>query len=126
MSRSMTLRLPATKSAPAHVRDQLRHDCTELPALLLDDAVLLSSEVVTNAVIHGPTPGMITVAVEWDSASLAVAVGDESATVPVPRASDAVTEGGRGLHLLDALASSWGVRPAGAAPGKVVWFRLGC
>lgn len=121
----MTLRLPATRGAPAQVREQLRQDCTELPPPLLDDAVLLSSEVVTNAVVHGPKPGTITVAVEWDSANLAMAVADESASVPVARPSDAATEGGRGLHLLDALASSWGVRQAATEPGKVVWFKLG-
>lgn len=106
-----------------------------LPQRAQDDAVLLTSELVTNAVVHGS--GIVTVAIERDDDAIAVAVGDygdaEPITVlysatsdpPAPGgAPDSEAEGGRGLHLVRALASGWGVRRNRDGAGKVVWFRL--
>lgn len=96
-----------------------------------DTAELLLTEVVTNAVVHARTDSFVTVQPEADR--LWVAVKDWSPLLPVapaPASARALVElglaavptSGRGLDLLDALASSWGFQRAGA--GKVVWFAL--
>lgn len=87
---------------------------------LVDVTLLLLSEVVTNAVLHAGTP--IDLSLEADNAHVRVEVVDESPHLPSPRGygEDATT--GRGLALVESLASAYGVerRP----PGKVVWFEV--
>jgi anti-sigma regulatory factor (Ser/Thr protein kinase) len=86
-----------------------------------DVVELLVSELVTNAIRHGRPP--LTVRAEHTSGSVTVCVEDASNAIPVPVDNapwDA--SGGRGLHLVEALADRWGVTPNGQ--GKRVWFRL--
>jgi anti-sigma regulatory factor (Ser/Thr protein kinase) len=86
-----------------------------------DVAALLVSELVTNAIRHGRPP--LTVRAEHNDGSLTVGVEDASSTVPVPVEDTSWdASGGRGLHLVEALADGWGVTPNGH--GKRVWFRL--
>lgn len=85
---------------------------------LAETALLLTSEIVTNAVLHARTP--IDVAVQIAPGRVRVEVADRSPVLPVTKHYDRSAETGRGLVLLEALASDWGVE---AAPGgKVVWF----
>jgi anti-anti-sigma factor len=109
--------------ARAFVREVLRYWQLALPDnTLVDRAVLLVSELVTNAVIHARTDLRLRVELRGDLLHLAVRDGNpwqlRPATIPDPEA-----EGGRGLWLLDQLARSWGVNrhPDG---GKVVWCTL--
>jgi anti-sigma regulatory factor (Ser/Thr protein kinase) len=95
--------------------------CDDLPAR--DDAVILTSELVTNAVLHAG--GEITVEIERDGCTVCVAVSDHAAADPVAGSADPSAAGGRGLMLLGALAVEWGVRHDRPGAGKVVWFRLG-
>lgn len=85
-----------------------------------DDAALLASEVVTNAIRHAG--GSITVRAERDGEHLVVQVLDASPNEPMVLAPDPWAERGRGMSLVDAIAADWGVAPHPA--GKVVWFRL--
>jgi anti-sigma regulatory factor (Ser/Thr protein kinase) len=88
----------------------------------VEAAELLVSELVTNCVRHAHT--IITLAVDCNERSVAVAVGDDGEGMPVVREGvDYDSTGGRGLQLVDALAGDWGVRPR-ADGGKIVWFRL--
>jgi anti-sigma regulatory factor (Ser/Thr protein kinase) len=119
---SVTLRLAARPEAPAQARRSLVAACRGIAESLLEDAQLLVSELVGNCVRHAG--GMITVVVECDSASIAVAVADESPDPPQPRAAPPDACGGRGLVLLDRLATAWGHRAGPDGIGKVVWFRL--
>src|SRR3954468_23522794 len=87
-----------------------------------DVAVLLPSEIVTNAIRHGHPP--VHLHAELRGLGLRVAVGDgghDDGVRPVAhvRWDD---RGGRGLHLVEALAHEWGVVDAPA--GKQVWFAL--
>ena len=93
---------------------------TTAPAVDRDTVALLVSEVATNALVHGN--GDVQVRVTSSEGVLLVEVSDESPRLPVPRAAAPLEEGGRGLALVETLASRWGVRPEG--PGKVVWFEL--
>lgn len=83
-------------------------------------AVLLTSELVTNAVIHAGTRVVVTLRLA--GGSLRIAVLDESAERPHRRHEPNHLGGGRGLMLVEALAASWGVSVEG--PGKSVWFEL--
>lgn len=88
-------------------------------------AVLLTSEIVTNAVVHaGPHPvgEMLGLVLEQIGELVRVEVTDWSPALPV--VGDGAMDGasGRGLHLLHALATEWGVIPS--ETGKVVWFEV--
>lgn len=85
-----------------------------------DVALLLTSELVTNAVMHASTEVKVTVAVADGVAE--VGVTDSSSAVPTMRRSTWRAEGGRGLRLVDLLTQEWGVTPLPG--GKQVWFRL--
>jgi DNA-binding NarL/FixJ family response regulator len=88
---------------------------------LLDSATLLVSELVTNAVVHAGSE--VDVVVRIDGSCLRVEVSDTSDVAPRMQAPTPDETSGRGLPLVEALASRWGVaaRPAG---GKSVWFEL--
>ncbi|MER7467876.1 ATP-binding protein [Streptomyces sp. NPDC097981] len=83
---------------------------------LIDDAHLVVTELVTNALLHGD--GEISVRIRFAECYLHVAVHDGSTACPVPRISTPDDESGRGLVLVDALADDWGVEAGGA------WYRL--
>jgi anti-anti-sigma factor len=90
---------------------------------LVDRAMLVASELVTNAVVH--TKGRLRLRLELVAGRLHLAVADESPRLPGLTADpgDPDAEGGRGLVVVDQLASSWGVRrpPEG---GKEIWCVL--
>ena len=117
------LLLPSSTRAPAQARAFLRRSgCPEHALDLLDDALLLVSELVTNSVVHGGPP--IVLQVECDSETLRVRVRDGSSVPPTPRQADEDAEGGRGMTLVDLLTDTWGIEPVVHGPGKAVWFQL--
>jgi anti-sigma regulatory factor (Ser/Thr protein kinase) len=86
-----------------------------------DIAELLTSELVTNALVHTDHDAVLTATV--GPAGLRVEVRDFVSRRPQPRTQNA-GDGthGRGLVLVQSLADAWGVRAHGV--GKVVWFEL--
>lgn len=117
--------LPASSVSPAAAREWARRSgCPEHAAELLDDALLLITELVTNAVLHGGPP--ILLAIECDDTALRVRVRDGSPEVPELRAVGLEAEGGRGMTLVELLTSTWGVAPVADdhGVGKEVWFEL--
>ncbi len=117
------LTLPVDQRAPGVARKFLREtSCQTHHARVMDEAELLVSELVTNAVVHGAPP--ITVNVECDgSQGLRVAVTDGSDHTPVPREAADDDESGRGIYLVDVISDRWGVAPS-RGHGKAVWFTL--
>lgn len=109
---------PSVAMARRLVDETLRQwDCAEA----LDEVALLVSEVVTNAVIHGGSD--VDVAVRLLPDALRIEVIDSNDTVPLPvGAADLDDESGRGLAIVDALASRWGVERF--ERGKSVWFEV--
>jgi PAS domain S-box-containing protein len=89
-------------------------------AHLTDTATLLTSEVLTNAVVHGLGP--VRLRLRRTDAELTVIVSDRGRYQPQPRLADLTDESGRGLSLLEMLATSWGARATDE--GKDVWFTL--
>lgn len=89
---------------------------------VVEDAVLLTSELVTNAVRHAASA--LRVVVDVDDGLVRVEVHDDSPLPPVVGPARSTATGGRGMPMVDVLARRWGVTPA-ADGGKVVWFELG-
>ena len=91
---------------------------------LRDDVDLVLSELLANAVLHAPGPARIVV--ERARTGVRLEVRDTSTTPPVRRSSGGSATTGRGLNLVSALCSSWGVleRDDGE-PGKTVWCVVG-
>lgn len=90
---------------------------------VLDVLEVLTSELVSNAVVHGPQDGVVRVRAHVLDDVIRVSVGDDSQVRPVPRAADPGDLHGRGLILVEALATAWGV-DVHPADGKDVWFEL--
>jgi anti-sigma regulatory factor (Ser/Thr protein kinase) len=75
---------------------------------VVNDALLVTSELFTNAVLHGS--GRIDIYVTLDPEALRIAVVDDGRRTPDrwPRPGAIATLGGRGLRIVDAVASTWG------------------
>jgi anti-sigma regulatory factor (Ser/Thr protein kinase) len=114
--------LPFRPEAVREARSIVRHYGRGLDTAIVEDAELLASEVVTNAVRHGGPA--IEFAVAVDAASMTVRVSDGSRSLPALRNDSAFDEpSGRGLRMVDQVATEWGVELV-AGDGKTVWFRL--
>jgi len=84
----------------------------------VEDAELMLSELVTNAVRH--TRSLLQLEITLDGSTLRVAVVDDAPGVPIRRTSDHGATEGRGLAIVDTLADRWGIAPG--AGRKSVWF----
>ena len=117
------LRLPPELAAPSHARTFLAARLAEWAVRDVDDvaAALVVHELVTNAVVHAGTE--IELLISARPGSVRVAVGDRSHAAPLPRNAQGGDENGRGLALVAALSSAWGVLPRRPL-GKVVWAVL--
>lgn len=112
----------AVRQARAFVNDRCRE--AGLDDDLCDSAMLLVSETVTNAFIHGRSEARLTVTATGPHSrpGLRVEVGDDNSRHPHPVAQDDDALDGRGLAILEMLSARWGVRDE--AYGKTVWFEL--
>ena len=116
-----TILAPTARSARA-ARDLVTRTCLgwgcsrQLPA-----ATLVTSELVTNAIVHAGTD--VELSVSRCENTIRIAVRDHSCALPYPRGVEAEAESGRGMQLVTGLCQSWGVQRTGA--GKVVWAVLG-
>ena len=88
---------------------------------LSDIAVLLVSELVTNAVVHAGSDVEVAVRLLPDSVRIEV-VDRAPADLLRPSTPAQDSESGRGLMLVETLASAWGVEPL--ETGKAVWFEV--
>jgi len=122
------LRLPPSPNAASQARKFISDFCAaaQLPPAICEDAALLVSELVTNAVIHGRTTA--TVEVHRPADTLRVTVRDDNPQLPAVgdspdlNAQTLDTESGRGLLIVSKTAKRWGIE-AGAG-GKAIWFEL--
>ncbi|MFF6984641.1 SpoIIE family protein phosphatase [Streptomyces sp. NPDC008343] len=93
---------------------------------LVDEAMLLASELVTNALLHADSA--VDVRLREYPDRIRIEVRDTAAAPPIPSAlaltdsALAEAESGRGLIIVESLASAWGNSPSGR--GKTVWFEL--
>ena len=87
---------------------------------ILDDAALVVTELVTNAVTHGGSTFRLQLS--RTSGAFRIEVVDDGSGTPEPQPQDIEAEGGRGIMLVDAMSSSWGVETV--PHGKVVWAEI--
>lgn len=115
--------LPRDKTSPRTARRRLEESCANASLQHLDDASLLVSELVSNALMHGAGP--VRLVLSRSDAGVRVGVEDESPELPVLRRTPDLEGRGRGMQLVAALADQWGVTdcPYGR-PGKRVWFEI--
>lgn len=117
----LDLALAVANSAPGIAREEFRSFAAHLGERVSATAELLISELVTNAVLHGPTAAS-TVGVHCSiaGATLQVEIADDGAGF-VPRARSKASDSGWGLHMVERLADAWGVDEG--RPTRV-WFEL--
>ena len=114
--------LPKAPTSPTLARRHLRTASAQLPPDLLEIALLLTSELVTNAVKYGGEH--IVLSLTDEPLLLRVAVNDDGRRGPRVGAAEQHAVGGRGLLLVESLAHEWGTTPHTDTHGKSVWFTL--
>lgn len=113
--------LPTDAGSVAEARAFVVDTLTEWRAdRYLEVATLLTSELVTNAVLHSGSPQLV-VCVRLADNRLRVEVSDNSPHMPVPSTAPLLARG-RGLTLVEALSSRWGADHVDN--GKCVWFEV--
>jgi anti-sigma regulatory factor (Ser/Thr protein kinase) len=116
------LSLVADPEAPWRARAFAGGVCSQWALhTVVDDVVLLVSELVTNAVTHARTDASLLLTLA--GGVLTIAVGDDSPTQPLVAARHRLAEGGRGMVLVERLAEDFGSYPQPDG-GKVVWCTL--
>lgn len=122
MDQSAALALPPDPAAVREARTFLRQHCLAwgIDGDSCDSAVLMLSETVTNAFTHGRSEARIRLALTPHR--LRVEVADDNSRHPQPVDLDDDALDGRGVAIIEALASSWGV--ADDMYGKTVWFEV--
>jgi anti-sigma regulatory factor (Ser/Thr protein kinase) len=117
--------VPRAPESSARLRSLLwtTFACWECDSQRLDDAALVLSELVGNAVRHaeGDT---VQVRLRRTQDVLRIAVQDCSPRRPAPRQASFEDENGRGMMIIEALSHRWGCEPL--ATGKVVWADVSC
>ena len=112
---------PTAVEAAWAIVDPILGDCCPQ----LDEAVLLTSELCTNALQHSQSRngGAFEVTVYRGPCSLRIEVRDDgSASTPAPKSVDTSSEDGRGMEIVACLAHRWGQR--GDEYGRCVYFEL--
>ena len=90
---------------------------------VIEDASLLTTELMSNAVEHGT--GVVHLEIAVHDGLLRVGVHDGAVELPVERdVPSSSLEGGRGIWLVQSIAHDWGSDSSGEEPGKTVWFEL--
>lgn len=115
--------LPNSPTAPLLARAVVREAC-ELWGLtrLIDDAVLVVSELVENAIRHARSESVLRV--ELRPGGLSLAVHDDDPTPPELITPRLDVPGHRGVQLVDRISIAWGTAPSSDG-GKIVWAVLG-
>lgn len=121
-SRRTELQLPNSLTSPARARQFVSKTLTEWGLEpLIDSALLVTSELATNAVTHADSGFRIELSLA--PTTMRIDVVDSGSGTPEPQEPSMSEEHGRGLHLIDALTTAWGLDDAPGA-GKVVWAEL--
>jgi anti-sigma regulatory factor (Ser/Thr protein kinase) len=117
---SHRLDLEPVPRAPGDARRFVRRHVPELPEETADSLLLLTSELVSNAVLHARTPIRLDVVVSEQAVT--VAVHDLDLARPQQDPYPSGREGGWGLELVSVLADASAT--VSDADGKTAWFRL--
>lgn len=106
----MTIRIAADMHAPRAARTYVVAQIQQATFdLSVEDVVLVTSELVSNAVRAEASEVVVTLRVLGESVDLIVE--DDAPGMPTPRVAGPGDPGGRGLKIVDTLATSWEVAP---------------
>lgn len=122
-SRSASIEVPAEPTAPGRVRRWLTAQLGEwrVPESVIGAAVLCTSELTTNALLHAGTAARVEI--DLSAERLLVSVADSGTRGAVTRTQiDTLSSRGRGLGLIEELSDAWGTDPT--VRGSTVWFEL--
>ena len=126
VSRSEHVDLVGSARSASDARDFVRDGLHGVASpTQLYDVLLLTSELVTNAVVHAGTA--LHLGVMWDRDNVLVTVQDHGLPPDVERTPATFTleeESGRGMVIVAALAGDFGWRLLPDGGGKVMWFAL--
>jgi len=114
----LTARFPLTAASVGQARRFVRIALDTSTRQVLDEIELMVSELVTNAMLHAESPPRVDIVL--GRAAYRVEIYDDDPSLPQLRDASPDALGGRGIFLVDRLASRWGAEPHGR--GKVVWF----
>lgn len=93
-----------------------------VPSWAVDDAVLIVSELVTNAVLHVREEAALGLELQLSDTNLRISLSDGSAVRPLAREAARHDENGRGMAIVTALSERWGVEDHHG--GKRIWFEV--
>ena len=113
-------RFPAEPSSAHAARHFVRVFLRTRPAAIVDTVVLLTSELVTNALVHARS--VVEVDLTNTGGMIRIAVTDDSSELPKIEPSVTLSEHGRGVPLVATLSDDWGVEQTHF--GKTIWFIL--
>ncbi|MFY1585643.1 ATP-binding SpoIIE family protein phosphatase [Micromonospora sp. WMMD734] len=122
-SRSAGMEMPAEPTAPSRVRHWMTAQLAEwqVPEAVIGAAVLCTSELTTNALLHAGTAARVEI--DLSPERLLVSVADSGTRGTVTRAqTDTLSSRGRGLGLIEQLSDAWGTDPT--VRGSTVWFEI--
>jgi anti-sigma regulatory factor (Ser/Thr protein kinase) len=114
---TLSTNLPRSPDSISAARRLVNGHTTALGVQQREDAALMVSELVTNAVVHGVGAISLRIDVEADAVRIEVADEGNVALAPSPEAG---AHGGWGLRIVEQLADDWGVLEGSTK----VWFRL--
>ncbi|MFI1992841.1 SpoIIE family protein phosphatase [Actinoplanes sp. NPDC020271] len=123
MSRAATMHVAAEPTGPSRVRQWMSTRLREwqVPEPVIGAAILCTSELTTNALLHAGTPAQVHI--DLNAERLLVSVADTGTRGSVIRArADTLASRGRGLGLIEELSDSWGTDPT--VRGSTVWFEM--
>jgi anti-sigma regulatory factor (Ser/Thr protein kinase) len=122
-SRSATMQVPAEPTGPSRVRQWMTARLRDwaVPEPVIGAAILCTSELTTNALLHAGTPAQVHI--DLSAERLLVSVADTGTRGSVTRArTDTLSSRGRGLGLIEELSDTWGTDPS--VRGATVWFEI--
>ena len=117
------MEVPAEPTAPGRVRHWMTEQLTawRVPEPVIGAAVLCTSELTTNALLHAGTAARVEI--DLSPERLLVSVADSGTRGAVIRArTDTLSSRGRGLGLIEQLSDAWGTDPT--VRGSTVWFEM--
>jgi serine/threonine-protein kinase RsbW len=116
----VSVELPPEPASTTRARQLAREHVAECPADVVDTVALLVTELVTNAVLHARTE--LHLIIETEPGIVKLRVEDRSPGTPVLRHYNTDDVTGRGLALVELLATRWGIDPR--PDGKSVWCEI--
>ena len=118
----MRVALSASEPPLSALRAQIESSLADLGAELISDVQLVATELVTNAYLHGEPPVRFELHNPPDGGVVRVEVTDAGPEMPQVRHPDVTETHGRGLLLVEAYSTRWGVITS--AEGKTVWVEF--